>query len=328
MALKNIHAKTKLNHTIGVVVATFNGKKFIKEQLDSMLGQTLKPDLILIVDDCSTDNTPEIIQKYTEHHQNIRFYQNEQNLGWIKNFEKGISLCDTDYIVLSDQDDIWFPEKIEKCYRAMTSADNVGLCLYNVELIHEDGERIGKTLWEWSNKNYIMSKLEAQQILAETRTPNIGNGHFFFNSELKKHLLPFPGENHCGHDWWVCAVAFFLYNPIYIASPLSYYRLHPDQASGAGALLLEYKGYKLKKKIFDHERIIRSVKREIHKLFNRRKIVEERKRDKNNRSKEFAAAIERLINIIEINKSEHESEDKEFLINMLQTGRKQLLSEK
>ena len=91
--------------------------------------------------------------------------------------------------------------------------------------------------------------------------------------------------------------------------------------------MLGNKGYKLKKRIFDRARIKKNIKRELSKVFNHRKIVDERKRDKKNRSKEFAAAMERLISIIETNKSEHESEEKEFLINMLQSGKKRLLAE-
>lgn len=94
--------------TIRTVVATYNGEKYLEEQLDSIVNQSLKPDKIIIVDDCSKDGTTTIIGRYREKYPEMIIYEpNQRNLGHKQTFEHGISICKTDYIALSDQDDIW-----------------------------------------------------------------------------------------------------------------------------------------------------------------------------------------------------------------------------
>ncbi len=315
-----------MRETIGVVIGTFNGEHFIKEQIGSILNQTLKPNLIVVVDDKSTDKTPEIVKNYSLKYNNIKFYQNERNIGWIRNFEQGISLCNTDYIALSDQDDIWFPNKLEKCFQKMSSVCNSGLCYHNSELIYEDGKRLGTTLWELSDLNYPMSKREARLIIANTQTP-ISGFTMFFHSDLKEHILPIPGERYCPHDWWICAVSFFLYNPVYLESPLSYYRMHPKQASGANACMLKNTKYEIKKKVFDLDRIRRNLRRIVYRLFWSRKIKSERQEDEKKRKKEFAGALERLIEIIEDNSYNTELNETEEKIRTLSDERRRLLSD-
>lgn len=138
------------DRSIGVVLATYNGSRFIKEQIESILKQSMKPDLIVVVDDGSTDNTPEIIRSYAEEHSSIRLFQHVENVGYIRNFEKGISLCHTDYVALCDQDDVWMPNKLEKCFRKLSSNNNGGLCYDNAGLMYEDGTSLNVSLWELS----------------------------------------------------------------------------------------------------------------------------------------------------------------------------------
>lgn len=109
-----------------LLMATFNGEKYIKEQLDSIRCQTKSPDEVIICDDCSIDNTKSVILKYIEDHQlnnKWRFIQNNDNLGFRKNFQKLISLAKNEVIFLCDQDDIWNLEKIEvmmKCHEVIS----------------------------------------------------------------------------------------------------------------------------------------------------------------------------------------------------------------
>ena len=97
---------------ISVAMTTYNGEKYLKEQIDSILSQSEKDIELIICDDCSTDNTNKILSDYTEKDKRVHVYKNELNLGYVKNFEKAISLCSGDYIALSDQDDIWLPEHL------------------------------------------------------------------------------------------------------------------------------------------------------------------------------------------------------------------------
>jgi glycosyltransferase involved in cell wall biosynthesis len=92
---------------ISLAMPTYNGERFLREQLDSIYNQTIVPDEVIVVDDCSTDGTISILEEYKKKY-GLKYWVNEKNLGYNKNFEKAISLCTGDYIALSDQDDVWF----------------------------------------------------------------------------------------------------------------------------------------------------------------------------------------------------------------------------
>ena len=99
---------------VSIVLGTYNGATFLKEQLESLVNQTYSSIEIIAVDDGSTDDTVSILKEYSVSYKNIKVFVNENNLGFIKNFEKGCSLASGEYIAFCDQDDCWHPEKIEK----------------------------------------------------------------------------------------------------------------------------------------------------------------------------------------------------------------------
>ena len=90
-------------------MTTYNGQKFIREQIESILCQSMHVDEIVICDDCSTDNTVEILKEYP-----VRLFVNKTNLGFKRNFKQAMEFCKGDYIFLCDQDDIWENDKVEK----------------------------------------------------------------------------------------------------------------------------------------------------------------------------------------------------------------------
>ena len=100
---------------VSVVIATYNGEKYIVKQLESIRNQTRKPDEVIIVDDRSNDNTFKIVKEYIQQYalRNWRIYLNDCNLGYKGNFQKGIELATGKYIFLCDQDDEWERNKIE-----------------------------------------------------------------------------------------------------------------------------------------------------------------------------------------------------------------------
>ena len=101
---------------ISIAMTTYNGAKYLKEQLDSIVEQTLLPEEIIICDDCSSDETIEIIKNHRLFNI-IRLNINETRIGVVQNFIKATSLCKSNnYIAFSDQDDVWFPMKLEKNY--------------------------------------------------------------------------------------------------------------------------------------------------------------------------------------------------------------------
>lgn len=98
---------------ISIALATYNGSKYLEELLNSLLAQRMLPDEIIVVDDCSTDDTVDILKKF-QSLLPIRIFVNERNLGVNLNFQKAVEKCSGDYILICDQDDIWFPENIQE----------------------------------------------------------------------------------------------------------------------------------------------------------------------------------------------------------------------
>ena len=119
---------------IAIVVSTYNGEKYITDQLESIRLQTIQPDEVLICDDCSKDSTPEIIKSYINRYKldNWKFYVNKQNQGWKKNFINLITECSSDLIFLADQDDVWNKRKIELMVSAFEEKKvNILVCDWN-----------------------------------------------------------------------------------------------------------------------------------------------------------------------------------------------------
>lgn len=115
-------------HTVSVVMATYNGEQYIREQLDSILNQTYPIHELIIQDDCSKDSTPAICREYQDKYPNVHFYENEHNLGFNLNFQTACMKATGDYVAISDQDDVWFPTKIEKQVNTIGSHDICFCC--------------------------------------------------------------------------------------------------------------------------------------------------------------------------------------------------------
>ncbi|MFT4918317.1 MAG: glycosyltransferase involved in cell wall biosynthesis, partial [Zhongshania aliphaticivorans] len=96
---------------ISVAMCTYNGERFLAEQLDSILNQTYKNIELVVVDDVSTDGTLRLLDEYAARDGRIRVIRNSENIGFVRNFEKAMGACSGEFIALADQDDIWFPEK-------------------------------------------------------------------------------------------------------------------------------------------------------------------------------------------------------------------------
>ena len=124
--------------TVSIAMCTYNGAGFLQQQLDSLARQTRKPDEIIICDDVSSDNSVAIAQAFADQSGlKVRVHQNTQNLGYVKNFEKAISLCTQDIIFLCDQDDLWQPNKIEQMVGVFDAEPSVGLVLHDFCWIDE-----------------------------------------------------------------------------------------------------------------------------------------------------------------------------------------------
>jgi len=130
---------------IGTAIALYNGKRFLKDQIDSLLAQTRKPDVIVCCDDGSTDGTLEWLRTYAAqigHSDRFVLVQNEKNLGYAQNFYKAIDLCDADIVFLCDQDDVWHTEKIERMCSVLEENPNLHLISCAHDIIDSDGSTL------------------------------------------------------------------------------------------------------------------------------------------------------------------------------------------
>lgn len=209
----------KDNLLISIAMATYNGEKYLKEQLDSIYAQTYKNIEVIVTDDCSTDNTVEILEKYSKSH-GLRYYVNEKNLGFVKNFEKVISLCEGEYIALSDQDDIWKKNKLEILINKIGS----NLLIHSDCLIIDENDNIIMPSWKREQGNLINIK--------NLFFMNVVTGcTVLLNKKLLNTALPFP-EGIVYHDWWLALCAAKENSICYTPLCLTRYRQHSAQDTG------------------------------------------------------------------------------------------------
>lgn len=129
---------------VSVVVTTYNGRKYIFEQLDSIRDQSRPADEVLILDDKSSDGTFEAVQEYIRknHLWEWKIIANQTNIGWKRNFKKGFDLCGGDYVFPCDQDDVWHLDKIERMVQAMEEKSEILLLTSNYNVFTSDDARV------------------------------------------------------------------------------------------------------------------------------------------------------------------------------------------
>lgn len=223
---------------ISVALCTFNSEKFLSKQIDSILDQTLKVDEIVVCDDCSTDSTLAILENYKKNHPDVfQIHQNEFNLKSNKNFEKTIILCNGDYIFLSDQDDIWRNDKVEKTLTIFNQNPKAEGVFSNASLINDEGEFIFKNISVWDSFLFHESKMNKPINLFDFL---ISNGNFLTGATLcirkkvKKFCFPFITSDKFLHDEWFALILSKRKTLYYTTDQLLFYRLHNSQQQGVG----------------------------------------------------------------------------------------------
>lgn len=208
---------------VSIAMATYNGEEFLREQLESIYNQTYKNLEIIVTDDCSKDGTAEILEEYKQKY-GLKYYINEQNSGFVKNFEKVISLCSADYIALCDQDDIWLPNKIEIL---MKEINNYSMICSDLTLIDSDGNVVLPSFRD--NNNYSHKKMDNNKLLLSFKCFALGCCTLF-KKELLNNSLPFP-DYVVSHDWWLALHAYRLNGIKYLDDNLVLYRMHNNSIS-------------------------------------------------------------------------------------------------
>lgn len=219
------------NINTSVALCTYNGEKFLAEQLESILAQQFPVDEIVVCDDASTDRTAEILHEYQKRFPNIfRVFINEENLGYVLNFEKALSLCSENIVFLCDQDDIWFENKVSEVLHYFSQHPEIGTVAHDLNLTDIDEE---KTFWQL--KNFVKNGNHSQQLLLNI----LENGNIFPGMSIairKKHLeqyIPFQKvDSIIIHDYEIIIKALRDDKFGVLNSVLATYRQHGSQAIG------------------------------------------------------------------------------------------------
>jgi glycosyltransferase involved in cell wall biosynthesis len=209
------------NRLVSVVLGTYNGEAYLREQLDSVLAQTWAPLEIIAVDDGSTDNTLAILREYASRDPRIKIFINKQNLGFVRNFEKGCSLSTGHWISLCDQDDYWMPDKIEKMVRAI---GNYPMVYCDSILCDEHLRPLGTQI---SDLVHYQSFDDARQLCVFSRM----YGHAtLITRQLFERSRPFLKE--VPHDGWLAYHATLYGGVRYLPEALVKYRQHAGNVFG------------------------------------------------------------------------------------------------
>lgn len=155
-----------MDKRVSVVMTTYNGQKYLREQMDSLREQTMPIDEVIIMDDCSTDHTPDLVSAYIKEYnlKGWNLVQNELNQGWKKNFKSGFDLATGGYIFPCDQDDIWHPDKVEKMVGCMENNPKIELLAANYNTFFSEKDNgSGSKLYASNSKK--MKKDESIDLL-------------------------------------------------------------------------------------------------------------------------------------------------------------------
>jgi glycosyltransferase involved in cell wall biosynthesis len=202
---------------ISIALCTYNGERYLKEQIDSILAQTYQNIEIIVVDDCSHDTTVSILEHYANI-VNLKYVINEKNQGFVKSFERAISLCEGEYILLSDQDDVWETHKIQTLLDVI---ENHVLVYSNAKLVDEHLVPLGKNLLDPQKINCFSGSNNKAFVFKNC----ISGNTLMFRKELKEVCLPFP-KGISFHDVWLAFVAATYGSISYVDQPLILYRQH------------------------------------------------------------------------------------------------------
>src|SRR5580704_731718 len=219
-------------HRISVALCTYNGEQFLPQQLASIANQTRLPDEVVVCDDHSTDRTVAIVQEFAAAAPYpVRVFENERNLGFAANFERAIRLCDGDLIALSDQDDIWYPHRLEKSEQEFLAHPHAGLVFSDADLMDEHNRLTGQTLWQrlgfvgTSKRDLLTGEYV---VLAKHRF--VTGATVMFRAALRDRCLPIGAG--WIHDEWIAMIVAAFGDLRPIDQPLIRYRIHSSQQVG------------------------------------------------------------------------------------------------
>ena len=220
-----------MNPKVDILLATYNGEKYIKEQVESILNQTYENIQIIISDDCSTDNTRQVLKEY-ENNEKIKVFYQEKNLGYVKNFEFLLKQVKSNLYMLSDQDDVWKKEKVEKFVEKIES-EKLDLVFGDLEVVDENLNTLYKSYNRYMHLIHKIKKYQKDYRLQYLYNCMTGCTIISRKNWIDK-VLPLPtNSKYMIHDYWLGLVIALNGKVGYIEEPYILYRQHGKNQVGS-----------------------------------------------------------------------------------------------
>jgi glycosyltransferase involved in cell wall biosynthesis len=226
---------------ISVALCTFNGEKFIVEQLESILRQTLRPRELVISDDGSTDRTLEVVRRVltpellAETGISLKLLQRKEPLGVTRNFEAALTACSGEFVSLCDQDDVWRPDRLERL-RAEFSSDDVLLVHSDARMVDSAGRPLGHSLFSalGAGRRELAREQGPTAFEVLVRRNLVTGATAMVRRQLLVAARPFPAS--WVHDHWLAVVASLAGRIVVDQGLLIDYRQHGANQIGATKL--------------------------------------------------------------------------------------------
>lgn len=223
---------------VHIVLATYNGEKYLREQMDSLLAQTYDNLVIEVCDDGSTDGTADLVKEYMALDKRVHLHQNPHNLGYVKNFLEGMKRSSAPYIMLCDQDDIWQRDKVEVTLAAMQQAEKKGakgpVLVFTDAINFDSASGEDKGLFH-ETSHLDVKKVDTAHLFMENKC--IGCT-MMLNQEVLAYLYELPEEIRV-HDWWLALICSHFGTIVYLPEATLRYRQHEGNMIGGSS----YSGY-------------------------------------------------------------------------------------
>lgn len=219
---------------VHIVMATYNGEKYLREQMDSLLAQTFKDFVVELCDDGSTDSTLAVARQYQSRDPRVSVHENGKNEGYIKNFLTGIKRSEAPYVMLCDQDDIWYPDKIEKTLAVMKAKEKQEQgkpVLVFTDAENYDSET-GKNMGKFHENSHLQTKkVDSAHLFMENKC--IGCT-VMCNGKIREYLKELPQEIRV-HDWWLALICSHFGKVAYLDEATLRYRQHGANMIGGNS---------------------------------------------------------------------------------------------
>lgn len=225
---------------IDILLATYNGEKYLKEQIDSILNQTYKNIRLIISDDCSTDDTKNILNKYEKKDNRIKVFYQEKNLGYIKNFEFLLTKVESKFYMLSDQDDVWLPQKVEKSLEKIQK-ENADMVFSDLEVVDSDL----KTVYNSFNDFMLLTR-KINKYIDSYKLNYLYNCvtgcTIISKKQFIKYILPIPSiHKEVAHDYWMALMVSLNGKMSYMPERYIKYRQHGNNQIGTDKISHKFK---------------------------------------------------------------------------------------